>query len=138
MKRTKVTGRNRAGFSLVELVVVVLIMGILAAVAAPRMFDKMNDAKQSSTRQSLAVIRSAIELYKVEDKNNAYPADPSADLDKFMKGSFPKCEILGDDGNANVKVLTADPLQPTTDSESWLYNAGTGQIIINSATYKDW
>ena len=136
MKRTKVTGRDRSGFSLVELVVVVLIMGILAAVAAPRMFDKMNDAQISSTKQSLAVVRSAIDLYRVE--KDGYPADPSADLGDFMKGSFPRCEVLGDNGNANVKVLTTDPLVPTTDTESWLYNASTGEIIINDASYKDW
>lgn len=136
MKRIKESGRNRSGFSLVELVVVVLIMGILAAVAAPRMFDKMKETRENSTKQSLAVIRQAIEFYKVE--NGAYPADPATDLEnQVIKGPFPKVEVISG-GNANVKVLTTDPLAATTDPESWIYNATTGEIRINDAAYVTW
>ena len=127
--------KKRSGFSLVELVVVVLIMGILAAVAAPRMFDKMSEAKQSSTKQSLSVVRSAIELYKLETGN--YPADPSANLITYLKGPFPTCEVL-DSGNANVKVLATDPLAATADTESWIYNKTTGEFRINDGDHITW
>lgn len=137
MKRTKETGRNRNGFSLVELVVVVLIMGILAAVAAPRMFDKMEESRENSTKQSLAVIRSAIELYKVE--NGSYPADPASDLENHViKGPFPAPAVL-QGGNATVKdTPAADPLVVTTDEASWIYNSSTGEIRINHADYITW
>ncbi len=68
--------RKRRAFSLVELVVVVLILGIIAAVAAPKMFDVASDARQNSTKTSLFVLRDAIELYKAQNGN--YP--PAASL----------------------------------------------------------
>lgn len=137
MKRTKEAGRNRTGFSLVELVVVVLIMGILAAVAAPRMFDKMTESRENATKQSLAVLRSAIELYKLE--NGSYPADPASDLENHViKGPFPSPAVLSD-GNSDVKdTPTADPLVVTTDDASWVYNSKTGEIRINDADYITW
>ena len=130
--------RNRAGFSLIELVVVVLIMGILAAVAAPRMFDKMSDAKDSSSRQSLAVIRGAIDNYKLEnDKYPETPVDLAKDLKPYLKGEFPKCEVI--DGNNEVAESTAKPIVPdSSKTASWLYNKTTGDIGINHADYQAW
>ena len=64
---------RRRGFTLVELVVVVLIMGIIAAIALPKMATSTATAKTNSAKTSVAVIRDAIELYKAD--NGAYPSD---------------------------------------------------------------
>ena len=130
--------RTRSAFSLVELVVVVLILGIIAAVAAPRMFDSAGDARQNSTRTSLVVLRDAIELYKAQ--NGVYP--PAATLPTvlraFIKGPFPAVHV-GVNKNADVAVVTTDPIStPTAGGAGWAYNETTGSLVVNDALYIAW
>lgn len=53
----------KRGFTLVEVIIVVLILGILAAVAIPQFTDSTQDAKLSTLQSNLAVMRNAINLY---------------------------------------------------------------------------
>jgi len=64
--------RRRIAFTLVELLIVITIIGILAAVAIPQFSDSSTDAKIAALDQSLASIRSAIELYH-HQHNDVYP-----------------------------------------------------------------
>jgi len=137
MRRTTKRSSDRSGFSLIELVVVVLIMGILAAVAAPKIFDKMSDARDSSTKQSLSVLRSAIELHRANVET--YPADPSVNLTNYIKGPFPKCEVLASGNNqVELKSGTGALNVDTASTKSWLYNSTTGELRINDAAYITW
>jgi general secretion pathway protein G len=132
--------RSRGGFTLIELVVVVLVMGILAAVAAPKMFDTATKAKENSARQSLSVLRDAIELHKAQ--NGAYPGDLGTgtdladDLKPFLKGPFPKVSIAGATGDGSVKYAT--PVGAADGSTDWLYDKASGTIIINEADYDEY
>jgi general secretion pathway protein G len=129
----------KKGFSLVELVVVVLIIGILAAVAAPRMFDTASDARMNATKQSLAVIRDALELYKTQNDDYPKANTLATDLRQFLKGPFPKSEI-GSFKNADVVASSDDPITTpiAAGSAGWIYNESTGEIKINDATYIAW
>lgn len=56
----------RRAFSLIELVVVIVILGVIATIAIPRMSRGAVGAAESALKADLAVLRNAIELYKVE------------------------------------------------------------------------
>jgi len=58
--------RSRKGFTLVELMVVILIVGILAAVAIPLMQGRINKAKWSEANATAGTIRTAIRAYAAE------------------------------------------------------------------------
>lgn len=66
-----------AGFTLVELLIVVVILAILAAVAIPQFTSSAEDAKASALQANLGVMRSSMELYKLQH-NGKYPGYPSA------------------------------------------------------------
>lgn len=63
---------STAGFTLVELLIVVIILGALAAIAIPQFTTSTEDAKLSALDMSLAELRSAVELY-YHQHNGVYP-----------------------------------------------------------------
>ncbi len=124
--------RGRKGFTLIELVVVIMILGILGAVAAPRFMSTSAGAADSGLKQSLSVIRSAIEMYAAEN-GGAYPSGPEfkEQIGPYLRGSrFPRCPV----GNRNdeVAISDANPLAVVGGTASWVYNATTGEFICNS------
>ena len=130
--------RTRSAFSLVELVVVILIVGILAAVAAPKMFNTASDARTNSTRASLVVVRDAIELYKA--KNASFPTyeNLTTELKPYMSGPFPSVQITTTNNNATVRALKGtDPFTPA-GTEGWAYNATTGDFYVNCSEGSTW
>jgi general secretion pathway protein G len=67
------TQRLQAGFTLVELLIVVIILGVLAAIVIPQFSSSTTDAKEASLDSNLATLRNSIELYKIQHTANIYP-----------------------------------------------------------------
>jgi general secretion pathway protein G len=74
------TRKNNA-FTLVEILIVVIILGILAAIVIPQFTEASNDARTSALSNDLQTVRSQLELYKVQHLDN-YP--PSATAAGFI------------------------------------------------------
>jgi general secretion pathway protein G len=128
--------RKNKGFTLVELVVVVMILGILAAVAAPKVMGTSAKAKDNSVKQTLAVVRDAIERYAAEHggelpgSSDDTQATFKLNLKDYLRGAFPKCPV----GTEDDVVLIEDSGAPsaTGTGGSWMFSTDTGEFIVNS------
>lgn len=69
--------RNR-GFTLVEILIVVIILGILAAIVIPQFSSASNDARESALASDLQTLRSQLELYNIQHLDH-YPNVQSTD-----------------------------------------------------------
>ena len=62
--------KAQSGFTLVEILIVVVILGILAAIVIPQFTSASTEAKESSLVSDLQAMRSQIELYKIHHNDN--------------------------------------------------------------------
>lgn len=104
-------GNNRLGFTLMEIMVVVVIIAVLASVAGPMIGDIVNQGKASATRSKLAAIKSAIVTYKNDVGRYPYfgerdkiSVSSAYDQEKVLTASAAKNVLV----KANVELYTGD------------------------------
>jgi general secretion pathway protein G len=131
----------RRGFTLVEILIVVIILGILAAIVIPQFTNASTEARESNLRSQLQTLRSQIELYKLQHKDTAplLITGGSAQWEVFTA----KTDIDGAVGTtAGVHIygpyMNAAPVNPLTgfatiatavaDDTGWIYDEATGVI----------
>ena len=72
MKIPTVSRRRSRGFTLIEIMVVVVIMGVLAALVVPKLLSRTGESKVAAARVDIATVMQALKLYKLD--NQRYPS----------------------------------------------------------------
>ena len=62
---------NKRGFTLIEIMVVIVILALLAALVGPKLMGRTDDAKIGTTKTQIKQLETAIKLYKLD--NGSYP-----------------------------------------------------------------
>ena len=125
------------GFTLVEILVVVVILGILASVVIIELTQASTETKETRLHQELQTIRSQIELYKVNHNDNL----PSAGTASFAQAMTSQTNINGAVGTNYGPYIERIPTNPFNgldavdvsgtgtlgdDSHGWDFNLTTG------------
>jgi general secretion pathway protein G len=99
---------HNAGFTLIEVMVVVVILGILAAIVVPRVLDRPDAARVTKARQDIRTLESALNLYKLD--NYVYPTTDQGIESLVQKPSTPPEPRNWKEGGY-IDRLPADPWQ---------------------------
>ena len=91
MKKVRQKKNTQAGFTLIELMVVIVILGLLAGVIIPRFMGETDKAKVATTKMQIASLESALKMYKLD--NGSYPSTEQglqALVESPTAGNLPK------------------------------------------------
>lgn len=142
---------NRKGFTLVEILIVVIILGILAAIVIPQFTEASNDARESALVSDLQTLRSQLELYRVQHLDQ-YPVaadivskltsktdadgtvNPAGAFGPYLQ-KFPTNPFVSGAAGSAVGVGTTPAAAAGTTG--WEYNETTGQIWPGDAAHSN-
>ena len=130
MKKT--TSRN--GFTLIELIIVMVILGIMAAVAVPRYLDSIANAEESAEDAVISAIRNGLKQYAnnalVDGGRATWPTNPFDALSEKPAGYTEDGDVADTDGEWTF-VYFMDGVGMITHQRAdnsrytWEYDAGT-------------
>jgi prepilin-type N-terminal cleavage/methylation domain-containing protein len=139
MKKSKMS----QGFTLIELMIVVAIIGILAAIAIPQFANLVSKSQEGRTKANLGTIRSALSIY-YGDTEGWYPSTTANNnLQSLTYGgrylqAVPNADLPKTTNNAgHPSINTETNGLASTDAGGWLYdNAGSasgtwGRVLVN-------
>ena len=104
----KTKNTSKAGFTLVEIMIVVAIIGLLAAIAIPNFVRARKQSQRSICINNLRMIDSAKQQWATENKKNDPDVPPDDSVAEYMKNNkFPVCP---GGGKYTVGAVSVDPL----------------------------
>ena len=139
MRGKKTKGLLKA-FTLIELLIVVVILGILAAVVVPQFADASSDSRLSALKINLRIIREQIECY-MRQHNGDYPTNVA----QFERQMTEQTYADGSSGTECGPYLQSIPENPFGNSNAikpvlngsggWYYDKTTGEFRANDGAH---
>ncbi len=102
----KIVRTRQAGFTLIEVMVVIVILGILSALVVPNILHKAGDARVAAAKSDLAAIGQALDMYKLD--NSTYPTSDQG-LEALVSKPSGSPEPRNWNPNGYLKKLPEDP-----------------------------
>lgn len=144
--------KAKSGFTLVEILIVVVILGILAAIVIPQFSDASSQANMSKLQSDLQMLRSQVQLYRVQHNDNLPSIDSVADFENRLTQKTDRNGNL-DSGGAFGPYMMSVPKNPFVDDDAdlfsfsnsapdgetshWHVNTSTGAIYANCDQGRD-
>jgi len=117
--------KSNKGFTLIELVMVIVILGVLAAIAIPKYADLTTQAKISATKGGLGAIRSAVAIDYARSATTGTTAFPSAVTTVLFADSLIPRNPLNN--ATSVAAVTVAPTGTATSTDGWWYISASGR-----------
>lgn len=127
------------GFTLIELVIVIVVLGILSSVAIPAFKDLSTDAKTAACRESLMSMREALNLWRSRNivqvgNANWPPIDTLRTIGDVLAHSIPP-NPFQNSANAPDSIVTGVTKGVIVGARGgWAYKAATGEVWPNTGT----
>lgn len=136
--------KAKSGFTLVEILIVVVILGILAAIVIPQFTEASTEAKTSALCTDLQSMRSQIELYKIQH-NDQLPSSAAVGFVNALTGQtdqygaagtdfgpylqqIPKNQFVSPEANQDVITVEAGVGSLGGGDAGWHFDTSTGQF----------
>jgi len=143
---SSIASRKRRGFTLIEMLIVIVVIAILALIVIPRLLGAGRKAKEAALRGNLHQIRNAIQQFEADCGD--YPAELSQLMTEPAGGNGGTGVALDVEGWQGPYLRTADgnlPADPFTGAADWAYTPSTGHVqssstltAINGEAYSSW
>jgi MSHA pilin protein MshA len=137
------TQLGNSGFTLIELVIIIVVLGIIAAIAVPKYQNIATEAKESSCKGALGALRSGINIWYANEaaKGNTPtypPIDSLRTVGVVMEQALPGNPYQTAAGDSIVTGVTKGAIVGTRGG--WAYKVATGEIWPNTNTVgeNDW
>lgn len=141
--------RPAFGFTLVEILIVIVILGILSAIVIPQFSNASDESQQSALHQNLFRMRQQITLYKNEHNGNHPTLANFIDQMTLASNRAGQTAAVGTTGYNLGPYLQKMPQNPFTDtipvsdgavgSSAWYYDETTGHVAPNDSTeHRTW
>ncbi|MCD6311235.1 MAG: type II secretion system protein [Elusimicrobia bacterium] len=124
----------KKGFTLIELMIVVAIIGVLAAVAIPKFANLIKKAQEAACKGQLGAIRSALSIY-YGDKEGTWPVELTHMTPTYIQ-TIPNAKPGNGDDSNTVVTITDGSISAVTDAAGWWYNNATNTSGANDGVVK--